>query len=79
VQDPQGNLYGTTSRGGTSGNGTVFKIDTTGKETVLYNFPHGSGSAYQPEAGLIDVNGKLYGTTYYGGAYGDGTVFAMKP
>jgi uncharacterized repeat protein (TIGR03803 family) len=76
----QGALYGTTARGGgTNAGGTVFKITPSGKEAVLYNFPHGSGSAYQPEAGLIDVNGKLYGTTYYGGAYGDGTVFAMKP
>jgi uncharacterized repeat protein (TIGR03803 family) len=76
----QGALYGTTARGGgTNAGGTVFKITPSGKEAVRYNFPHGSGSAYQPEAGLIDVNGKLYGTTYYGGAYGDGTVFAMKP
>jgi uncharacterized repeat protein (TIGR03803 family) len=76
----KGTLYGTTARGGgTNGGGTVFKITPSGKETVLYNFPHGSGSAYQPEAGLVDVNGALYGTTYYGGAYGDGTAFSVSP
>ena len=33
----------------------------------------------QPKAGLIDVKGTLYGTTYAGGKYGDGTVFRMSP
>jgi uncharacterized repeat protein (TIGR03803 family) len=76
----EGTLYGTTARGGGSnGGGTLFKITPSGKETVLYNFPRGSGSAYQPEAGLINVDGKFYGTTYYGGASGAGTVFSLSP
>jgi uncharacterized repeat protein (TIGR03803 family) len=75
-----GTLYGTTARGGgTNGGGTIFKITPSGKETVLYNFPRGSGSAYQPEAGLIDVKGRFYGTTYYGGTSGAGTVYSLRP
>jgi uncharacterized repeat protein (TIGR03803 family) len=34
--------------------------------------------AWTPDANLIDVKGTLYGTTFAGGAYGDGTVFAIK-
>jgi uncharacterized repeat protein (TIGR03803 family) len=61
LRDATGNLYGTTEFGGTSGNGTVFKIDATGKETILHNFTGGSDSF--PNAGLIrDSSGDLYGT-----------------
>jgi uncharacterized repeat protein (TIGR03803 family) len=42
VRDPAGNLYGTASRGGTGGAGLVFKLDTAGHETVLYNFTGGA-------------------------------------
>ena len=45
IVDSAGNLYGTTSAGGESDLGIVFKLDTTGKETILYNFkgPIGGG------------------------------------
>jgi uncharacterized repeat protein (TIGR03803 family) len=43
----------------------------------LYNFGTGS-DGQQPKAALIDVNGVLYGTTYAGGVYSDGTVFSMS-
>src|SRR5271157_4984795 len=67
VRDAQGNLYGTTQGGGARGAGTVFKVDTTGKETVLYSFTGGADGAY-PGAGLLrDAQGNLYGTTVYGG------------
>ncbi len=74
-------LYGTTFYGGDSscdsgrGCGTVFKITTSGTESVLYRFansPDGAG----PSAGLTNVGGTLYGTTYEGGA-GFGTVFRI--
>lgn len=48
----------------------------TGKERVLYSF-QGKPDGGAPTAGLIDVNGTLYGTTDYAGAYGDGAVFAL--
>ena len=75
VLDPAGNLYGTTYGGGTNGWGTVFKLDATGKETVLYSFDCGTDS---PSAGLVrGASGKLFGTT--GGACsGKGTLFELN-
>jgi uncharacterized repeat protein (TIGR03803 family) len=79
VRDNDGNLYGTTLLGGASFQGTVFKVDSTSKETVLYGFT-GSTDGQQPYAGVIrDSAGNLYGTTPYGGAYGAGTVFKITP
>ena len=85
VWDAAGNLYGTTSGGGGSaacfgGCGTVFKVNsTTGQETVLHTFqssPDGAG----PASGLVrDSAGNLYGTTEFGGASNDGTVFMLSP
>jgi uncharacterized repeat protein (TIGR03803 family) len=61
--DQNGNLYGTTFSGGSANSGTVFKIDTTGAETILYNFTGGSDGE-NPFGGVtIDANGLLYGTT----------------
>jgi uncharacterized repeat protein (TIGR03803 family) len=78
VRDAQGNLYGTTQVGGAYGNGTVFKVDTTGKEMVLYSFT-GGGDGAEPYGGLVRdaLLGNLYGTTIKGGAYGVGTVFKV--
>jgi uncharacterized repeat protein (TIGR03803 family) len=77
IMDQAGNLYGTTAQGGTGTQGTVFKIDTTGNETVLHSFvsrPDG----LDPEAGLvIDSSGNLYGTTELGGSQGKGTIFKI--
>ncbi len=52
VRDAAGNLYGTTAYGGAFNFGTVFKLDTTGQETVLYTFTGGADGAI-PLAGLI--------------------------
>ena len=77
VLDAANNLYGTTVTGGAYGFGTVFKLDTTGKETVLYSFLGGANGQY-PWAGLaFDSAGNLYGTTLGGGASGYGTVFKL--
>jgi uncharacterized repeat protein (TIGR03803 family) len=78
VRDKAGNLYGTTTAGGASGVGTVFKV--TGKiETVLYSFAGGTDGA-DPEARLaMDATGNLYGTTAAGGTSGNGTVFKLAP
>lgn len=78
VRDPAGNLYGTTAGGGAFGNGTVFKLDTTGKEIVLHSFTSGADGS-SPDAGLIrDSAGNLYGATTSGGAFGNGTVFKLN-
>jgi len=77
VRDAAGNFYGTTLAGGNSDQGIVFKVDTTGQETVLYNFTGGADGGY-PYAGLVlDKKGNLYGTTYVGGVSGQGTVFKL--
>ena len=72
-----GTLYGTTAYGGGSCScGTVYSISTGGSEKILYNFARkddGDG----PWAGLIDVNGTLYGTTLDGGSFGQGTVYSI--
>jgi len=75
----KGMLFGTTYEGGAQDDGTVFSIDpTSGAETVVYSFLGGTDGKF-PYAGLIDVKGLLYGTTYYGGANGGGTVFSVNP
>jgi uncharacterized repeat protein (TIGR03803 family) len=77
IQDSAGSLYGTTCGGGTTGNGTIFKLDTTGKETVLYSFA-GQPDGSCPSAVLVlDAADNLYGTTKIGGTSNDGTIFKL--
>jgi uncharacterized repeat protein (TIGR03803 family) len=77
VMDKAGNLYGTTTLGGVSDAGTVFKVTRKGTETVLYSFK-GKADGADPVAGLaIDKAGNLYGTTTKGGSSNDGTVFEL--
>lgn len=73
ITDGKGNLYGTTAYGGngpcksngvSEGCGTIFKITTAGKETVLYNFQYGPKDGAGPNGTMvIDSAGNLYGTT----------------
>jgi uncharacterized repeat protein (TIGR03803 family) len=85
--DASGNLYGTTTGGGTLGDGTVFELTPTANgwsETVLYSFQGGT-DGYYPDTNLVmDDAGDLYGTTPYGGTGGCpvsacGTVFELTP
>ncbi len=74
ILDSTGNLYGTTSQGGSAGMGTVFKVtrnsDGSWTESVLYSFAGGSDGD-EPEAELVfDAAGNLYGTTVGGGDIG---------
>lgn len=79
VRDSAGNLYGTTYQGGAVRHGIVYKIDTTGQETILYSFTGGDDGA-NPEAGVIlDSAGNLYGTTRGGGPGRAGVVFKLDP
>ena len=87
VQDPAGNLYGTTEGGGNlcngAGCGVVFKLDTNGHESVLHSFSYTDG-AFPGLATLIqDPSGNLYGVTYGGGPscvfFGCGVVFKLDP
>jgi uncharacterized repeat protein (TIGR03803 family) len=84
-----GTLYGTTVSGGSrscggGGCGTIFSITTSGKEVVRYNFKGGKTDGQNPNGGLVNVNGTLYGTTNGGGAHCSGgvacgTVFSSTP
>jgi uncharacterized repeat protein (TIGR03803 family) len=73
--DVQGTLYGTTTGGGASGDGTVFSITTSGAENVVHSFSGSDGS--QPVAALKNVKGVLYGTTPLGGSSNLGTIFKL--
>lgn len=76
--DSAGNAYGTTKYGGTAGGfGTIFKIDHTGKFSLLYSFS-GTPDGEDPESGVVvDPQGNIYGTTYYGGDLGYGSVYKL--
>jgi uncharacterized repeat protein (TIGR03803 family) len=77
ISDAAGNLYGTTSVGGASSEGTVFEIAVgSGTFTTLVNFNNSSGG--NPCAGLTaDAVGNLYGTTDIGGSTSAGSVFEV--
>jgi len=84
IFDTAGNLYGTTTSGGTYNYGTVFELSPTvgggWSETVLHNFNENGSDGWGPQSGLIfDAAGNLYGTTTSGGTYNHGTVFELSP
>jgi uncharacterized repeat protein (TIGR03803 family) len=72
-------FYGTTSSGGVSEYGTVFRLDKAGNETVLYSFLGGTDGRYPQNSPVVyDAAGNLYGTTENGGdSNDDGTVFML--
>jgi uncharacterized repeat protein (TIGR03803 family) len=63
----------------TSGGLTAERTHVRPAYAVLYSFSGGSGDGAAPIASLLNVHGTLYGTTYYGGANADGTVFSITP
>ena len=77
VTDGAGNFYGTTYNGGTSNEGTVYKITAAGIHSVLHSFAGGSAGANTSAPLIFDGAGYLYGTTQYGGAGNRGTVFRI--
>jgi len=78
ARDSAGNLYGTTVIGGGPGHqGTIFKVDPAGKETILYSFTGGVDGA-DAETGVIrDGGGNLYGSTFSGGQFNCGVIFKL--
>lgn len=73
-----GNFYGTTSSGGTSQFGTVFRMTPAGVVTVLHSFTQNNGDGAFPSAALLQAtDGNLYGTTQFGGISGFGIVFRV--
>jgi uncharacterized repeat protein (TIGR03803 family) len=79
IRDTEGNFYGTTQQGGSSNFGTVFKLSTSGAETVLHAFTRVEGDGGYPNGPLVrDSKGNLYDTTQDGGGYSNGTVFKLS-
>jgi uncharacterized repeat protein (TIGR03803 family) len=100
VADQAGNAYGGTAAGGYldcapplfggSGCGVVYKVDPTGKQTILHRFKDGADGAFPADGGslILDAQGNLYGNTVFGGdlagcalgqGYGCGVVFKVDP
>jgi uncharacterized repeat protein (TIGR03803 family) len=79
-------LYGTTHNGGSFGVGTIFAVNTDGRGfTNLHSFaatpgsyPYTNSDGAYPYAGLVLLGNTLYGTAFYGGSSGQGTVFAIN-
>jgi uncharacterized repeat protein (TIGR03803 family) len=83
LSEVNGTLYGTSEGGGGGvcgsggvGCGTIFKMSTSGAESVLYKFDGPDGST--PISTLVSLNGKFYGTTQSGGANGAGSIFELS-
>jgi uncharacterized repeat protein (TIGR03803 family) len=80
--DAAGNLYGTTSSGGSGSFGTVYKMTPANggwTESILYNFAYGP-DGQQPQAGVVmDQAGNLYSTTVEGGSGGNGVAYELTP
>ncbi|MFZ0318505.1 MAG: choice-of-anchor tandem repeat GloVer-containing protein [Candidatus Sulfotelmatobacter sp.] len=93
ARDNSGNLYGTTSYGGSDGGGVVFKLTPpaagggTWTETTLYDFGTGVGGQWPQSNVAFGQGGRLYGTAYSGALQcpnggpngGCGTVFTLEP
>jgi uncharacterized repeat protein (TIGR03803 family) len=84
IFDSSGNLYSTTSDGGTYGFGVVFKLSPRAgggwSEEILHAFNNSTSDGGLPYGNLaFDASGNLYGTTVDGGAYSSGTVFELSP
>lgn len=78
VLDSNGNLYGTTPNGGIANDGTVFEI-VKGSSSITTLAPFTGLNGQSPQASVdLDANGDLYGTTYEGGGYSQGTVFEIS-
>lgn len=84
IVDSKGNIYGAAYSGGNlkcaepNGCGTVFKINSAGKFSVIHQFRAGSDGKYPDSLLSMDLAGNLYGTTQEGGSAQNGTVYKIS-
>jgi uncharacterized repeat protein (TIGR03803 family) len=76
IQGRDGNLYGATLKGGAYGLGAVYRMTTSGKESVFHSFANTDGSS--PLGLILATDGNFYGSTLYGGAWGFGVLFKLS-
>ncbi|HUM99018.1 MAG TPA: hypothetical protein PLI96_00860 [Halothiobacillus sp.] len=80
IQGTDGNFYGMTQGGGLNNAGTVFKINSSGVESVLHSFAFSTAEGNTPNGSLIQgTDGNFYGMTQQGGLQYSGTVFKITP
>ncbi|MGA2686649.1 MAG: choice-of-anchor tandem repeat GloVer-containing protein [Candidatus Korobacteraceae bacterium] len=79
--DAMGNVYGTTDNYGTQGLGDVFNLTCCWNYTDLHDFSGSPNDGAQPTGSppVVDSQGNIYGTTQYGGRYGNGVVWEISP
>jgi uncharacterized repeat protein (TIGR03803 family) len=81
IQANNGNLYGTTSGGGTFGGGVIYELSPSGNYKVIHNFCDSNNGACPegsfPSSIIQDASGNLFGTAATGGTWGDGTFFEI--
>lgn len=73
-----GDMYGTTTYGGTSENGVIWKLTASGKYTVVHSFTADECNFARGRL-VQDKQGNFYGAGLFGGANSDGTVFKFTP
>jgi uncharacterized repeat protein (TIGR03803 family) len=80
LEDKAGNFYGTTSQGGTSNAGVLFKISAKGKYSILHTFTGAANDGKYPTytSLLMDSRGTLYGVTEEGGAANGGILYKLS-
>jgi uncharacterized repeat protein (TIGR03803 family) len=76
LRDAAGNLFGTTFAGGI-GEGVAFKLDSTGRETILFTFNDFVSGGFPASPLIQDQVGNLYGIAD-GGPGGAGVVFRLS-
>ncbi len=79
IQDTNGNFDGTTAIGGAYGFGSVFQMSSNGVVTTLASFTNSIEGSTPNGPLLLASDGNFYGTTYYGGASNNGTVYQLTP
>jgi uncharacterized repeat protein (TIGR03803 family) len=79
VQLSDGNFYGVAENGGTASAGFVFKMTPSGTVSTVYNFTGNPQSGFPSNGLTLGSDGQLYGVSYSGGTFDDGTIYRISP